>query len=83
MFPPPPTSRRRQEVAEKLLELIDALERYQTEGEADLVRDIRRELAFWAYGLSPAFGLSGQERNALVWGPHLRARQVALRLRIG
>lgn len=68
-----PTSRRRQQLAEMSLELVDALERYQAEGEADLVSEIRRELAHWAYGLSPAFALSGEERNALVWGLHFRA----------
>lgn len=66
-----------------LLERVDALERYRAEGDATLVGEIRRELAYWAYGLSPALGLSEEERNALVWGPHVRARQVALRLRVG
>lgn len=70
-------------MSERFLELIDALERYRTEGDATLVAEIRRELAHWAYGLSPAWGLSQEERDALVWGPDFRARQVALRLRIG
>ena len=66
-----------------LVELIDSLERYRTEGEFTLVSEIRAQITYWAWGLSPAWGLSDDERHALVWGPHARARQVALRLRIG
>lgn len=76
-------SKDREQIAKILLELIDALEVYRTEGEAALVIEIRKQLSYWARDLSWAWGLSEDERTALIWGPHARARQVALRLRIG
>ena len=77
------TTARRQELSDMLLELVEARERYRTEGDDALVMKIRDELADWAYGLSQASVLSAEERDALIWGLHVRARQVALRLRIG